>query len=97
LSCSVNAMETPLCGSGSKVERSGSVPEQGIPSALLGHEVAVACAEAGKRLELGEAVLAGDNLSHHATLCLLSVQAGGDGKKQRSARALGTRIAVSPE
>jgi hypothetical protein len=36
-----------------------------------------------------------DILSHHATLCLLAVQAVGDGNEQRSALAPGTQIAVS--
>jgi hypothetical protein len=39
----------------------------------------------------------GDSLSPHVILCLLAVQAGGDGNKRRSARARGTQIAVSPE
>lgn len=42
-------------------------------------------------------LLAGDILSHHATLCLLSVPVGEEGNEPRSARAPGTQIAVSPE
>ena len=39
----------------------------------------------------------GRHLVHHATNCLLAVQAVGDGHEQRRALAPGTQIAVSRE